>query len=518
MRRPQVIFLAAVIGLLALAAPIFVSVLMARADAEAQSRGQLRVLTDDMLRRVKNASAQVDEGLKALMAITDASPCSPDKLNLMRRLAASAEYVTALGAMQGNALVCSTLTEDESPVMLGPPERVSRSGVRSWSGIMLPEIAEATFNVVAKDGYAAIVTPRLAIDIVNDGSDISLVQVDAASGTVVRSHGAIEASWFKRYPGRAASFLDDDYLFLLTPSENGEQVAIAAMPAFRVDERFRSLAPKYAFPGLLAGVLLAFCVYLFTRRRLSIKTALRLALDRKEFFMLYQPVVNLQTGACVGAEALIRWNRADGQTVSPVVFIPAAEAAGMIRRITARVMEIVAVDAAELIARNPEAHIAINLSAEDIHAPQTQSLLRQLLHNARASAKNIIIEATERGLMFPEKARGMLIAMRSQGFKVAIDDFGTGNSSLSYLATYELDFLKIDKSFVDALGINTVTSKIAFHIIDMARSLGLQMIAEGVETESQRDILRDAGVQFAQGWLFAKPMPMQDLMKFMQTA
>jgi sensor c-di-GMP phosphodiesterase-like protein len=518
MRRPQVIFLAAAIGLLAFAAPIVLSVLMARGDAEAQSRGQLQVLAADMLRRVKTSSAQVNDSLKALSSAADPEACSPDRLNQMRRLAASAEYVTALGAMRGDALVCSTLTADRTAVVLGPPERVSVAGVRSWSGIMLPDISDSTFNVLEKDGYAAVIAPRLAIDIVNDGSDISLVQVDAASGTVVRSRGATEPSWFRRYPGHAASFLDDDYLFVLAPSENGQQVAVAAMPAFRVDERFWSIAPRYAFSGLLAGALLAVCVYLFTRHRLSIKTALKMALDRKEFFMLYQPVVNLQTGACVGAEALIRWKCRDGQTVSPVVFIPAAEAAGLIRRITARVMEIVAVDAAELIAMNPDAHIAINLSAEDIHEPQTETLLRQMLQTAKASPRNIIIEATERGLMFPEKAKGMLVSVRSQGFRVAIDDFGTGNSSLSYLATYELDFLKIDKSFVDALGINAVTSKIAFHIIDIARTLGLQMIAEGVETERQRDILRDAGVQFAQGWLFAKPMPMPELMRFMQAA
>lgn len=188
----------------------------------------------------------------------------------------------------------------------------------------------------------------------------------------------------------------------------------------------------------------------------------------------------------------------------------------MIVQITAQVMEMVARDTIELLRDHPDIHIAINFSADDLHSSETEARLQSLIANAGGTSRNILIEATERGFMSPEKAKGVLVSVRSKGFKVAIDDFGTGNSSLSYLATYDLDYLKIDKMFVDALGTDTPSSRVAFHIIAMAKSLDLQMIAEGVETEQQRDILRDAGVQFAQGWVFGRPMPMHELAAFIR--
>jgi sensor c-di-GMP phosphodiesterase-like protein len=200
------------------------------------------------------------------------------------------------------------------------------------------------------------------------------------------------------------------------------------------------------------------------------------------------------------------------------VFIPLAEANGMIQRITTRVMEIVVRDAAELLRADPQLHIAINLSPDDLHSEGMDTRMKELAASAGMGPASLMFEITERGLMSPDKARGVLLAVRAGGFRVAIDDFGTGHSSLSYLATYELDFLKIDKMFVDTLGTDAPTSLVTFHIIELARSLGLQMIAEGVETEAQRDILRERGVQYAQGWLFGRPMSIQKLGTFIARA
>jgi sensor c-di-GMP phosphodiesterase-like protein len=219
----------------------------------------------------------------------------------------------------------------------------------------------------------------------------------------------------------------------------------------------------------------------------------------------------LQSRRTIGAEALLRWKRSDGSMVPPDVFIPIAESSGLIRQVTSQVLEMVKRDAQGLFQAHPNFHIGINLSAADLKSRRTPELLKQLIKDTAAGPRNLLVEATERGLMDAERVRQVIHEIRALGIEVAVDDFGTGYSSLSYLGTFELDCLKIDKSFVDTLETGVATSDVALHIIEMAKALKLKMIAEGVETEPQAQLLAARGVQYAQGWLFARPMSMDAL-------
>jgi len=135
-----------------------------------------------------------------------------------------------------------------------------------------------------------------------------------------------------------------------------------------------------------------------------------------------------------------------------------------------------------------------------------------MLQSMQAPPGAVVLEITERSFVDASIARPLVQRIRQEGVRVAIDDFGTGYSNLAALASFEIDYLKIDKSFVDTIGLQAVTSQVVPHIIEMARTLGLEMIAEGVETQDQADYLRARGVQFAQGWLYGKPMPIEELM------
>ena len=147
---------------------------------------------------------------------------------------------------------------------------------------------------------------------------------------------------------------------------------------------------------------------------------------------------------------------------------------------------------------------------------ETSHLLHDLIRRMEVQPHNILVEATERGFMQAEMARKIMDDLHAFNIRIAIDDFGTGYSSLSYLQKFKLDYLKIDKSFVDTMGSEAATSNVAHHIIEMAKSLKLEMIAEGVETEAQLQYLQERGVQFAQGWLFSKSLPFGEFAAFVE--
>jgi len=263
----------------------------------------------------------------------------------------------------------------------------------------------------------------------------------------------------------------------------------------------------------LIGLLLAATVLALARQQGSIAAELRRALRRNEFYLRYQPIIELASGRCVGVEALLRWRRATGEQIGPDLFIPVAEQSGIITRLTERVLELVEADAGAYLAAHPDFHVAINLSSADLQSTAIVDLVEGFLRRSGASPSNLIVEITERGFLDMDNALRVIGALRTRGIEVAIDDFGTGYSSLSYLEAMELDFLKIDRSFIDTIGTGAPTSQVVRHIIPMARTLGLRMIAEGVESEAQASFLREHAVQYAQGWLFGRPMAFAEAVK-----
>ena len=247
--------------------------------------------------------------------------------------------------------------------------------------------------------------------------------------------------------------------------------------------------------------------------RAALAKDLRRAFSEQQFVVHYQPIVELATGRVHKAEALIRWFHPQRGPVSPAVFIPIAESTGQIVEIGDWVFREAAAQVRRWRERfDPGFQLSVNKSpVQFTHAPGSQQAWFALLRELGLPGQSMVLEITESLLL--DAGAGVsaqLLELRDEGVGVSLDDFGTGYSSMSYLQRYDIDYLKIDQSFVRGLGTGTKDLALCKAITVMAHELGLQVIAEGVETEAQRALLDAAGCDYAQGYLFARPMPPSD--------
>jgi sensor c-di-GMP phosphodiesterase-like protein len=503
---------------LAIAIPVLLAIHLANGQARETEMQLVTGYARDVLHRSETTSDQALAAVSALAAARSADPCSDPNLAIMRRFDLSSSYLQAIGYAANGRLVCSSLGRDSEGLPLGPVDWVTPIGIRIRINVRFPFDPVTTYLVLeGHDGYAAIINKDLPLDATTNEPDVSLGTFATSNGRLYATRGFIDPRWVGLFatvlPKRqqVSTFLDHGYVVAVVRSNRYYVGTIAALPVSYMAAQTLATTRVLLPVGVIAGIVLAIAAVYLGRLQTAMPAVLRAALKRREFSLHYQPIPDLRTGAWVGAEALIRWKRRGGEMVRPDLFIPVAEDAGMIQRITQRVLELVARDVEDLFTRHPQFHIAINLSSDDLHSPQTVRLLKQLTRDTQAAAGNLIVEVTERGFIKLEIAQNTVRELRAAGIRVAVDDFGTGYSSLAFLESVDLDFLKIDKSFVDTMNMDTPTSQVALHIIEMAKSLNLKMVAEGVETEAQALFLRDLGVQYAQGFLFSKPMPMSEL-------
>ena len=243
--------------------------------------------------------------------------------------------------------------------------------------------------------------------------------------------------------------------------------------------------------------------------RMALENALQTALEERQFVMYYQPRVDLVTGAIVSAEALIRWNHPERGVVGPVDFIGLAEETGLIRPIGAWVID--AVCAQQKAWQDSGARIvpvAINLSAVQCMQAELLNMIAGTMAAYGLEQKHIEFELTETAVMTnPDEAARNLRALKALGVQLSLDDFGTGYSSLAQLKRFPFDFVKIDRSFISGVASNAEDEAIAAAIIAMAHSLGLKVVAEGVETEAQLGVMRSLKCDEMQGFLFSKALP-----------
>jgi len=250
---------------------------------------------------------------------------------------------------------------------------------------------------------------------------------------------------------------------------------------------------------------------------ISIEKELQSAIKQRELIAHYQPIIDLKNNRVCGVETLIRWNHPKKGFVPPDKFIPLAEKSDLILDISEYMIRLACSDFSSWKnLTEPPFYIAVNLSSRDIQKKDFSERLAEILKSTDMKPEYIALEITEGTLMEdPKQSILTLTECRNSGSSIFVDDFGTGYSSLSYLSTLPLDILKIDRSFVNDILTNKHNLVIATATINLAHALGLQVVAEGIETKEQKELLATLGCDKAQGYYFAKPMPLSELTEWL---
>jgi sensor c-di-GMP phosphodiesterase-like protein len=294
-------------------------------------------------------------------------------------------------------------------------------------------------------------------------------------------------------------------------------IVTAALPRAAltmVADQLKGQATVFAMSLFAAVFVLAL---LLRRRRDDTYTEFEQAIAANEFVPYYQPVVDIRTGRLRGAEVLARWRKPDGSIVLPSAFIPYAESSGLIVPLTRALMQRACEDAGDAIGRRPDIKIGFNLAAPHFADERIVADVRDVFANSPIPLRQVVLEVTERQpLRNLAGARRVIAGLQDLGCSVAIDDVGSGHGGLSYILKLGADTIKIDKLFVDAIGTEYDSTAILQTLVDLARSMRMGVVAEGVENFEQVAKLRELGILAAQGHVFCPPLPASSFLELME--
>lgn len=410
-------------------------------------------------------------------------PCTDDVIRSLSRLTASTDKVRSVNIIQENEWFCSSLEGRQSLNIITENTHATKTAIE-----FVHRQNTNMYMIYFPFDKRVIATALFKTSIDQIISDFaSKNNIDAK---ILFSSDNAEAD---------SIYSSSDYPFSIAITSNKDIVDF-------LDEN------RYLLTLLF---ILAFSVYylLIHNARMTPQRTIQKGIDNSEFIPFYQPVVKISDGALIGAEVLVRWQNPSLGIIYPNEFIQTAENSGLISAMTTGLMKTISQDMRKMEENIPtEFHIAINIAPISL---MDDGFIAHTQHFVRAMHKigiNVILEITER--QQGDISKEVLTTLKATGARLALDDFGTGYSNFSVIENTGPEFIKIDKMFIDSLGKGGVNESIVHNIVQLSRTTHIPLIAEGVETQIQWDILKEMGVEYAQGYLFGKPMTLHDFIKY----
>ena len=496
--------------------PVVLAIWFAHIRAMTETHNQLRSFAQLVLNKTELVILQADLA-RDMAQLYQGKMCTPAHQKSMLNIIRGRLYISELIYAQGDHFLCSTSMAPPVTYIMPTADYKRTPDIAIYYYRDTPFFAGYRMTYMQRGNYVAVINPLSYSEVMSDDPDLSWGVYDTVTDTFFSASEAANIAQFAPLVrGEASTFQQDDRFYTIVHSEKRPIAIIVSTSHNRVSQIFYHEAALTIPFGIICSILILLMWWRTRQEYLSPRRLLKRAIKKRQLCLHYQPIIDIKNGQCVGAEALLRWPGCKGEVMSPTEFIPLAEKEGMIERITDYVVEEVFNDLGYFLSAHPQLYISINLSASDFHSSRLIALINDKNREYSVAAQQIKVEVTERGFIDVHKMTPVIQAFRKAGYEVAFDDFGTGYSNLHNLSALNVDILKIDKSFISTLSTNSTSHLIAEHIIEMAQSLHLKTIAEGVETKEQIEWLLERGVQYCQGWYFAKALPSQEFMHWIQ--
>jgi len=479
--------------------------------------------TEHRLVRYDNRLLQYAEGFNAEINDTldavNASPypfCSEQDIARLRTLVFHGHLVKEIGRVRDGILYCTSVNGLlDHPLAEPKPDIVTPRGRKISLNVPLTSIPGMRGDIT-QSGEADFVAANDAFGhLREEPMTYTTTLTNRVTGQVVRTAGdplrLTNAEVFAE-----KELIRGNAIYVARCSEQFAPCMVAGVTLTNALRMNSSVIGGFVLICSLGGLALGFTLLLQPRKR-SLATQLKRALRLNLITVVYQPIVEVRSGAIVGAEALARWTDEEGNYVRPDVFVAAAEELGFIGKLTRVVLRLIVAEMGEYLRANPEFRVNVNIAAADLADAQFLPMLEKLLQRNRIAPPSINLELTERSTANHELAISSIRKLRARGHQFYIDDFGTGYSSLAYLNQLSIDAIKIDRAFTDAIGTGSLTAAIVPQILAMAGALHVKIVVEGVERQDQSDYFAKQDQEIlAQGWHFGEPLPAPEMIQLLE--
>lgn len=428
-----------------------------------------------------------------------------DAQPILSRMMSMRPYFRALALFEGRRVYCSSLIAlPRSTVYEWPADIPPGRWLRLVDGTPLMPGRPALLAGAAGPGERhamAVIDSQYLQDLLDSVAALNNHRIELKIGGGLR---------LSSRPDRDSAFAPSDYGSVSAreafSSQSVPVIIEVSLPSTQIQQQWQRLLLVFLPVALVLGGLMAWAVHRLQTQRMAFRDQIHRGMRAGEFHMEYQPIYGSLSGRCEGAEALMRWERPGVGAVSPEVFIAAAEAEGSIVALTRHALRLIERDL-PLMALPPGFHLSVNVAADHLRRDDFVDDIEAFAEQVSPSAPQLVLELTERSLVEDTgRVQHHLRSMRAAGVRIAIDDFGAGYCSLSYLQQFPVDYLKIDKLFIEAITGPEPETPILDLILALAKRLDLVVVAEGVSEPAQMEYLRAREVAYVQGFLVSRPL------------